>query len=167
MHWTTCRASRRSDNAWHVAAGPVPSRWCWTTTIRTAWSGSCRRRSRQVVCPAGTDWPACPGPSGDSVGAPPVAPDRWLLSSANRTGEPDAVTADQVVESLREQGGVDPERRAVQVWPALVGGAGPRQPLAVAARGCLQRIDAQATGQLHPAVRLHRQHLPQSDGERS
>ena len=87
-----------------------------------------------------------------------------VLTSANRSGEPDSVSADEVVQSRRRRRGPGARRRTVPLWAAVVGRPREKQSLRAAARRRGGRGHARAAGQHHGAVRLHGKHLPQPDG---
>ena len=70
------------------------------------------------------------------------------------------------VPSPRGQSGVDSGRRSLQVLPAVVRGACASESLGTAPRRGSERIDTQATGQLHRVICLYGQHVPQSHGRR-
>ena len=87
-----------------------------------------------------------------------------VLTSANRSGEPKSVTAEEVVRALGDDVALGAERRPLPLRPAVVGCAGAEESSGSAPRGRRGRGNAAAAGQCHGIVCMHRQHVSQPHG---
>ncbi len=86
------------------------------------------------------------------------------LTSANRSGQADAVSAEEVVEALGDDVDLVLSDGRSQIRPAVLGRARPGTDVGGSAAGSVERIRPAAIRQPDRVARLHREHVPQSDG---
>ena len=137
----SCPICRRSPAGWPAAAGPGPVTLVVDNGHRDGLIGQLPREVRQIVAPNGTVGLRVPA-NEMSLDVLRMLTGPIVLTSANRSGQPEAVTAQEVVRVLGRRRGAGARRRPLPLRPAVVRRARQKQSLRSSARRRRRRSHA-------------------------